>query len=165
MMNDPTASRLEWPSRDEAATEAFGRALASVLPPGSVVALDGPLGAGKTRLVQAVCAAEGIDPHTVTSPTFVLVHEYESPRRPIFHFDAYRLRDEDEFLQIGADEYFQRGGWCFIEWADKVAAALPRRHISIRIELDGPTARTFVVTASDSTIGDLAKLKEAWGET
>src|SRR5437867_3196481 len=76
---------------DERATIALGNALSKALSNGSVVALIGTLGAGKTRLVQAFCEAEGIDPRDVVSPTFVLLHEYRGGQRPIFHFDAYRL--------------------------------------------------------------------------
>src|SRR5579871_5394859 len=90
---------------DEAATARLGRALADALPAASVVALIGPLGAGKTRLVQAIAAAAGVKDQEVVSPTFVLIHEYRG-RVPIYHFDAYRLRDEDEFLQLGPQEYF-----------------------------------------------------------
>jgi tRNA threonylcarbamoyladenosine biosynthesis protein TsaE len=129
---------------DEAATVAIGHALAAALPPRSVVALVGPLGAGKTRLVQTVAEAAGVDPRQVISPTFVLIHEYQG-RLPIYHFDAYRLRDEEEFLQLGPDEYFERDGWTFIEWADRVANCLPRERLEIRIEPTGASSRRFEV--------------------
>jgi tRNA threonylcarbamoyladenosine biosynthesis protein TsaE len=131
---------------DEAATVAIGRALAAALPPRSLVALIGPLGAGKTRLVQAVAEAAGVDPRQVISPTFVLIHEYQG-RLPIYHFDAYRLRDEDEFLQLGPEEYFDRDGWTFIEWADRVANCLPRERLEIRIEPTGAASRRFEISA------------------
>jgi len=102
------SSRLIFDAAGEGATEALGAALAKVLPPGTTVALLGTLGAGKTRLVQAVAVACGVDPREVVSPTFVLVHEYHG-RRPICHIDAYRLRDEDEFAQLGPDEFFESG--------------------------------------------------------
>ncbi|OYV88730.1 MAG: tRNA (adenosine(37)-N6)-threonylcarbamoyltransferase complex ATPase subunit type 1 TsaE, partial [Planctomycetia bacterium 21-64-5] len=96
---------------DESSTEKLGLALADSLPRPAVVALCGTLGAGKTRLVRAIARGLGIDSETVTSPTFVLLHEYPGTT-PLFHFDAYRLRDEDEFWQLGADEYLsgQAGG-------------------------------------------------------
>ena len=71
--------------------------------------------------MQAVAEAAGVDPKQVLSPTFVLIHEYRG-RLPIYHFDAYRLRDDDEFLQLGPEEYFDGSGWTFVEWADRVAA-------------------------------------------
>ena len=93
-----------------------------------VIALTGPLGAGKTRLVQAVAVASGVDRREVVSPTFVLVHEYHGSR-PIYHLDAYRLRDDDEFLELGADEYFGPPNLVFIEWADRVRRCLPPERI------------------------------------
>src|SRR5690349_15184638 len=86
--------------RDESATDAFGKALAAVLPISAVVGLIGPLGAGKTRLVQAIARAAAVKDGVVASPTFVLVHEYQG-RVPIFHFDAYRLAKPEEFLGLG----------------------------------------------------------------
>jgi tRNA threonylcarbamoyladenosine biosynthesis protein TsaE len=131
---------------DEAQTAALGQVLGSLLPDNAVIALIGPLGAGKTRLVQAVAIAAGVEPGIVASPTFVLVHEYAG-RVPIFHFDAYRLRDEDEFLGLGPDEYFNQPGWCFIEWADRVAACLPADRLEISIESTTATARRFTFRA------------------
>ena len=92
---------------NEQDTERLGAALADVLPPGTVVALIGTLGAGKTRLVQAVATALGVPAGGVTSPTFVLVNEYRQGRVPVFHFDTYRLKDDDEFLALGPEEYFE----------------------------------------------------------
>src|SRR5262245_32656844 len=113
---------------DESLTQRLGRALAESLPRGAVVGLVGPLGAGKTRRVQAIADAAGVAQETVTSPTFVLVHEYAG-RVPIFHFDVYRIHDEDEFLALGPEEYYSQGGWTLIEWADRVANCLPAERI------------------------------------
>jgi tRNA threonylcarbamoyladenosine biosynthesis protein TsaE len=131
---------------DEAATIALGQALSECLPPRAVVALVGTLGAGKTRLVQAIAEAAGVDPREVISPTFVLIHEYQG-RLPIYHFDAYRLRDEDEFLQLGPEEYFDREGWTFVEWADRVENCLPRERLEVRIEPTGASSRRFQIIA------------------
>ena len=136
---------LELP--DLTATERLGSLLAEHLPPGSVVALNGTLGAGKTRLVQAISAACGIDPADVTSPTFVLCREYHGTRT-IFHLDAYRLRTEDEFLELGPEEMFAAGGLVFIEWAERVASYLPADHIEIALEVTGETSRRAVITCS-----------------
>lgn len=133
-------------AHSEADTESLGRRLAQFLPPSAVIALNGPLGAGKTRLVQAVAAALGVERHDVSSPTFVLVHEYAGPR-PVYHFDAYRLRDEDEFAQLAPNEYFEAGGLSFVEWADRVPNCLPREHLEILIETTGEHARRFVISA------------------
>ncbi len=156
---------------DEAATAALGHALAGVLPPGTTVALCGTLGAGKTRLVQAIAEGLGVDRRDVVSPTFVLIQEYQrreggrhppgdgkqdsgvawgvpaslSPGRTIYHIDAYRLRDDDEFQQLGPDEYFESDGLVLIEWADRVEGSLPRDYVEIRIEVTGVDSRRFEV--------------------
>lgn len=127
-------------------TAALGAALAEVLPPGSVVALQGTLGAGKTQLVQAVAEALGVARRDVTSPTFVLINEYAG-RLPIYHFDAYRIRDDDEFLQLGPEEYFEGAGLCLVEWAERVAGCLPAEHLRVRIEVVGEASRRFQIEA------------------
>ena len=128
--------------------DRLGQLLAETLPAGSVVALLGTLGAGKTRLVQSVAVALGSPLGSVTSPTFVLVNEYREGRLPVFHFDAYRLRDEDEFLELGPEEYFEAAGITFVEWADRVANCLPLEYFTVQIEVLGQTEREFVISAS-----------------
>ncbi|MGQ9576060.1 MAG: tRNA (adenosine(37)-N6)-threonylcarbamoyltransferase complex ATPase subunit type 1 TsaE [Thermoguttaceae bacterium] len=133
-------------SEDEQATAALGRALAELLPEGSVVALCGTLGAGKTRLVQAVAEACGIDPRDVLSPGFVLVHEYPG-RRMVYHLDAYRIASQEEFLELGPEEYFAKGSLTLVEWADRVAGCLPPEHLEVRIEVTGEHSRRFELVA------------------
>jgi tRNA threonylcarbamoyladenosine biosynthesis protein TsaE len=106
----------------------------------------GTLGAGKTRLVQAIAEACGVPPRQVVSPTFVLIQQYRG-RRPVCHIDAYRLRDEDEFDQLGPDELFESDALVLVEWADRVTGSLPRERIEIRIEVTGPRSRRFEVRA------------------
>ncbi|MGA2065755.1 MAG: tRNA (adenosine(37)-N6)-threonylcarbamoyltransferase complex ATPase subunit type 1 TsaE [Thermoguttaceae bacterium] len=139
-------SRFIYNADDEQATAALGAALAEVLPPGTTVALLGTLGAGKTRLVQAIAEACGVPPRQVVSPTFVLIQQYRG-RRPVCHIDAYRLRDEDEFDQLGPDELFESDALVLVEWADRVTGSLPRERIEIRIEVTGPRSRRFEVRA------------------
>lgn len=130
---------------DLAATNAFGRRLGNLLFPGAVVALIGPLGAGKTHLVRAI--AEGLDianSRLVSSPTFVLIQEYPA-RLPVYHFDAYRLRDPGEFFDLGVHEYFEGNGVCLVEWADRVESSLPAEHLRIRIAIVNETARRFEI--------------------
>jgi tRNA threonylcarbamoyladenosine biosynthesis protein TsaE len=129
---------------------AFGRALGKRLQPNEVVALVGPLGAGKTHLVRAI--AEGLDisdSRAVSSPTFTLIHEYEG-RLPIFHFDVYRLKSPAEFLDLGVAEYFEAGGVCLIEWADRVLEYLPTKRITITLEITGETSRQLTIAESDA---------------
>src|SRR5262245_296390 len=149
---------------DEAATEQFGSALAAALPVGTVVALCGTLGAGKTRLVQAIAAACGVPRDEVVSPTFVLCQQYGGSRA-INHLDAYRIRDEDEFRELGVEELFASCAITIIEWADRVADALPDDYLRIDIEVSGPTARRFVVISIgveyESTLASLSTLLSA----
>lgn len=124
-----------------AATEALGRRLGAQLFPGAVIALIGPLGAGKTQLARAI--AVGLDianPAVVTSPTFVLIQEYAA-RIPIYHFDAYRLNTEAEFADLGVHEYFEEHGVCLVEWADKVPSTLPTERLEMRITITGEDSR------------------------
>jgi tRNA threonylcarbamoyladenosine biosynthesis protein TsaE len=149
MTADPaTAAGEPWlfTARSEDDTEDLGRALGKALGLGGIVALVGPLGAGKTRLVQAIASALGADRRTVNSPTFILIQEYDAPL-PIFHCDTYRLRGVDEFLDLGIDEAFQSAGVCLIEWADRVAEVLPHDRLQIEIEVLGSTERKFTMTA------------------
>ncbi len=136
--------RFTYDAPHETATAELGAALAEVLPDGCVVALVGALGAGKTRLVQAIAEASGVDRRNVVSPTFVLIHEYEG-RRPIYHLDAYRLQSEDEFLDLGPDEYFDAGGLTLVEWADRVEGCLPAERVEVRIDVTGAESRRFQI--------------------
>ena len=142
-------NQAEWSfhADDERQTECLGSVIAGVLGPGSVVTLLGELGTGKTRLVRAIAAELEVDPETVASPTFVLIREY-SGRLPVFHFDAYRLADTDEFLEIGADEFLYGSGVCLIEWADRVSAVLPADVLEIRITATGTCSRMFGLCGS-----------------
>jgi tRNA threonylcarbamoyladenosine biosynthesis protein TsaE len=139
-------------SNNERDTERLGAALASELPPGTVVGLIGPLGAGKTRLVQAVATALGVPPGRVTSPTFVLVNEYTGGRLPVYHFDTYRLKDDDEFLNLGPDEYFDSSGITFVEWADRVATLLPPDRLEITIDVTSETERRITLRGTSPTL-------------
>jgi tRNA threonylcarbamoyladenosine biosynthesis protein TsaE len=131
---------------DVAATEAFGRRLAGLLFPGAVVALIGPLGAGKTHLVRAVSEGLGIsERRVVNSPTFVLLQEYQA-RLPVYHFDAYRLRSDGDFHDLGAHEYFEGDGVCLVEWADRVMGCFPPEFLRIDLEITGVTARRASIT-------------------
>lgn len=136
---------FEFAAADEAGTDALGAALAALLPPRMTIALHGTLGAGKTRLVQAVAVACGIDRRDVLSPTFVLGQHYRGSRR-IHHFDLYRLKDEDELESLGLEEYFESPALTFVEWADKFPAFLPEERLEITIRVTGETSRSFELT-------------------
>src|SRR5437588_2274385 len=118
---------------EPAATTAFGRRLGRMAFPGAVVALVGPLGAGKTHLVRAVAEGLGVtDSRVVNSPTFVLIQEYAA-RLPVYHFDAYRLGTPAEFSDLGVHEYFEGDGVSLVEWADRVEACLPAEYLRVTI--------------------------------
>lgn len=128
-------------------TDQLGGQLANVIEPGTVVSLVGELGAGKTRLVRAVATALGASPETVNSPTFVLVQRYDA-RMPVYHFDTYRLRDADEFADLGPEEYFNGQGVCFVEWGDRVADLLPLDFLRIELAPTAETSRLVRIEAS-----------------
>jgi tRNA threonylcarbamoyladenosine biosynthesis protein TsaE len=152
-MSDP----LHYDALDLDATHALGYRLGSLLFRGAVVALVGPLGAGKTQLVRAIAEGLGIpNSRVVTSPTFVLIQEYDA-RLPIYHFDAYRLRSPAEFYDLGADEYLQGNGVCLIEWADRVDSLLPDEHLRITIEVTGESSRRFTLDGKGAKYGDLVR--------
>lgn len=142
---------------DLSQTEALGRRLGALLFPGTVVALVGQLGAGKTHLTRAIAEGLGVkNPTAVNSPTFVLIQEYPA-RLPIYHFDAYRLSGPREFAELGVDEYFRGDGVCLIEWADKVEVTLPAEHLRIEIEITDATRRRFTLSATGERYESLLK--------
>lgn len=163
----PERPMAEWSFvvEDEAATERLGGLLARWLPDGAVVSLNGTLGAGKTRLVQALAAAAGADRRAVVSPTFTLCHAYPG-RRTVHHLDAYRLRDSDEYLALGPEEFVEGPGLTVIEWGDKVDDALPRRRWRVELDvLDEHRRRcTFSVPRErdESGVAALRQLRAAW---
>jgi tRNA threonylcarbamoyladenosine biosynthesis protein TsaE len=139
-----TAEGLEITIDGEPDTERLGRAIAGCVSPGSVIGLVGPLGAGKTRLARAIAGALGVDPLAVSSPTFVLIHEYEG-RIPVYHFDAYRLGGPGPFEALGVAEYWDSGGVCLVEWADLVKGVLPPDAWRVTIEPNGPETRRVLI--------------------
>lgn len=102
-----------------------------------IVCFYGEMGAGKTTLISEICRQFGVS-DSVTSPTFAIVNEYlTESRKTIFHFDFYRIKGIVEAFDMGAEEYFDSGKICFIEWPDKVSDILPERYIRVSITLDG----------------------------
>jgi len=100
-----------------------------------VWALHGEMGAGKTTLVKAVVAAEGVH-ETTASPTFSIVNEYhDQHHKPIYHFDFYRIKNESEAFDIGTEEYFDSGNLCLVEWPEKIPSLLPLNHFEIQLEI------------------------------
>ena len=97
--------------------------------------LNGEMGAGKTTLIKAVCNALGVSVG-MTSPTFSIINEYHTAAgESVYHFDFYRLKNENEALDIGAEEYFDSGRYCFIEWPDRVPSLIPSRHYALDLSI------------------------------
>lgn len=120
-------------SKEPGETLALGQMLAGMLKSGDTVNLIGDLGVGKTVLVKGIAAGLGIDPSTVTSPTFALIHEYTGSV-PLYHFDAYRLKRPEEWEDLGYEEYLRGQGISVVEWGDLVEIYLPPEHLEIEIE-------------------------------
>ena len=118
--------------------EQLGERIARGLPTGGFMALYGDLGAGKTVLCRGAGRALGLD--HLSSPTFTIVQEYPTAP-PLFHFDAYRLADEDELYAMGFEDYLDRGGLLLMEWADRVPYALPKARLDIEIVGSGGEER------------------------
>ncbi|MCG8374833.1 MAG: tRNA (adenosine(37)-N6)-threonylcarbamoyltransferase complex ATPase subunit type 1 TsaE [Balneolales bacterium] len=128
-------------------TIQFGAKFASGLNPGDVVCLKGDLGAGKTHFVKGIASFFGVKTEQVQSPTFTLINEY-SGTLPIYHFDCYRLKNEREALEIGAEEYFYGEGISVVEWPQKVGNLLPPECVWVTITHVGEHQRNIEI-ASD----------------
>ena len=128
-------------------TEQVGCALANQLPPGSVIAFRGDLGAGKTAFTRGLAKGLGCT-EQVTSPTYTIVNEYLSGKMPLFHFDMYRLTCADDLFDIGWEDYLERGGICAVEWSENVTQAL-EDPVWVTIQKTGESSRTITVTGGD----------------
>jgi len=113
-------------------TIEYGRRFAKKLTSGTVVALFGELGSGKTTFAKGVCEGLAIEA-AISSPTFTLINEYEG-RLPVYHFDFYRIANPDEAWQIGCEDYFYGNGVCLIEWPENIAKILPTKRIEVRFK-------------------------------
>jgi len=124
-------------------TEALGERLAKCLSSGSVVALCGDLGAGKTALVRGMARGLEIE-ESVSSPTFTIVNEY--PGHPaLFHFDLYRLKNAEELYAIGWEDYLDRDGICVVEWSENAPEAFPEDTVRVYLERLSETDRRIRV--------------------
>lgn len=125
----------------------FARKLGKLLETPSCIALEGTLGAGKTQFTRFLALALGADSASISSPTFVLLQSYETTP-PMVHVDAYRIADEDEFLEIGIEEYLEADCITVIEWADRFPDVLPKDHLRIRLELHDTDSTRFAILHS-----------------
>lgn len=125
-------------------TLKFAREFANQIKKGDVLCLKGEMGVGKTVFTNGLCSALGVTDY-VTSPTFTVVNEYDGTNFSVYHFDMYRIEDEDELLEIGFDEYLSSGGVCVIEWPQNVKNSLPKNRYEIEILKTGTDTRTIKV--------------------
>jgi tRNA threonylcarbamoyladenosine biosynthesis protein TsaE len=142
---------IEFISGSPEETEALGEKITRFLwknrpGSGSVIALKGGLGAGKTCLVKGIARGLGID-ETITSPTFSIVNEYQAflngQTLPLYHIDAYRLNGDEDFENTGAPEYIGGQGIAIVEWSERIPRSIPASAINITIEITGPQSRSF----------------------
>ena len=137
----------EFITTSESETEALGARLAASLPGGSVVAMYGDLGAGKTAFVRGMARGMGLQVR-VSSPTFTIVNEYLG-QRELIHFDMYRLSGADELFDIGWEDYLARGAVCAVEWSENVEDAFFGDEIRVRIEKLSDTERKITIEGAD----------------
>ena len=125
--------------------DAAARRFVEAMDGRTVFAMRGSMGAGKTTFTRAVCRQLGVTDAEVTSPTFAIVNEYQSPSGPVYHFDFYRVKNLSEAVDMGCEEYFYSGHPCFIEWPDLVERLLPEDTVEVSIEerADGSRLVTF----------------------
>ena len=131
-------------------TEAVGQGLAARLTPGTVIAYEGDLGAGKTAFTRGLAKGLGAQ-ERVTSPTYTIVNEYLSGRLPLFHFDMYRLESVDDLWDIGWEDYLERGGVCAVEWSENVREAMDGALV-VRIEKTGTDSRKITIEGGDDRV-------------
>ena len=129
-------------------TRALGARLAASLPGGSVVAMYGDLGAGKTAFVRGMARGMGLNCR-VSSPTFTIVNEYLGERE-LIHFDMYRIGSADELFDIGWEDYLNRGAVCAVEWSENVEDAFFGDEIVVRIEKLGDTERKITIEGAEA---------------
>lgn len=115
--------------------------------PKNVILFDAEMGVGKTTLIKALAKALGVE-GTTSSPTFSLVNEYQTASsKLLYHFDVYRLKNENEAYDMGIEDYLYSGNWCFIEWAEKIPNLIPEEHSVIKIKLASDGKRELILTS------------------
>ena len=142
-------------TRNEEETVALGRTLGNRLKAGDFIALKGELGSGKTRFVRGVAEALHADPaEPVTSPTYSLLHIHNG-RIPLYHFDLYRIRGDDEVGELGFAEYFYGKGVCLVEWADRLQGEMPEEYLTVTFSHLGEDEREISFAASGERYEEL----------
>jgi len=150
--------RYEFFSNSPTATLNLGKKIGECLQTGSIIALTGELGCGKTLLTRGICAGLDVPPRQVSSPTFVLVNEYQG-RLLVLHMDLYRLGSIEDGFEIGIMDYFSRAasGVMIIEWAEKMASLLPEDVLNIEFEILSARKRRIVFSSAGGKFVSLFK--------
>jgi tRNA threonylcarbamoyladenosine biosynthesis protein TsaE len=145
-------------SNNPAATSGLGRRMGEQLKAGSIVALIGELGCGKTLLTRGICVGLGVPIRQVNSPTFVLVNEYRG-RLTVFHMDLYRLGEITEGLEIGLLDYLAAAGSgvMVVEWAEKILSLLPDDHLEVQFHILSARKRRIVLSAPGNGFSSLLR--------
>jgi tRNA threonylcarbamoyladenosine biosynthesis protein TsaE len=130
-------------TKSEEETLRLGTIMGENLGPGTIISLNGDLGAGKTHITKGIAKGLGVEDY-ITSPTFIIVNEYEG-RIPLYHFDVYRINDIHEMFEIGFDEYLFGKGVCVVEWGDIVKELLPKETININIKKIDDNTREVII--------------------
>lgn len=126
-------------------TILLGEKIGSMVKPGTVIAMEGTLAAGKTTMTKGIARSLGIN-ETITSPTFTLISEYEG-KIPLYHMDAYRLDSAEDFLNLGVEDMiYGKDGIAIIEWSEKVRQELPKKTITIKLEVQEDGSRLITIT-------------------
>ncbi|MFZ4862222.1 tRNA (adenosine(37)-N6)-threonylcarbamoyltransferase complex ATPase subunit type 1 TsaE [Sphingobacterium sp. Mn56C] len=133
--------------KDLSALNEAARQLLATYPEQRVFLFYGHMGAGKTTFINAICQVLSVSDST-SSPTFSLVNEYQSPNGSVYHFDFYRLKNEEEAFDMGYEEYFYSGDYCFVEWPEKIPNLLPPDHVTVEIKTTDNQQRTLHTSKS-----------------
>lgn len=152
-------AKFTLPLPDPAATVRLGHFLAKHLRTGDVIALNGPLGAGKSELARAIIAFHNPDELDIPSPTFTLVQTYAlADGTPLLHFDMYRLDDPSDAIELGVEDAFY-DGVALVEWPEKIAPFMPPTALSCVITINADASRTIAITANAHWAERLAGLE------
>lgn len=144
-MTEPSTFQFDSDSLDD--TDRLGQVIGAAVEPGTVIGLDGTLGAGKTRLTQAIGVGLGIKPGNIVSPTFTIMVPHAG-RLPLIHLDAYRIKSPEEVDELGLDEMVVDGAVLVVEWSDRIKNLLPLVDVSVQIHHVDDNRRRFELTAS-----------------
>ncbi len=134
-------------------TRELGKRIGKIAMPGSVILLEGQLGAGKTCLTQGIAWGLDINEYTL-SPSFVIMRELYG-RLPLYHIDLYRLDNIEESMELGLDDYLYGKGVCVVEWAEKALSILPEKHLMIRIKYLSDAERSFELKSEGKLYEDM----------